>query len=89
MADLMEQGPEIHRRQDAPAVYRINGSLYIWRAPFVRAQKDSWRDKGRHLIYEMPENRTMSIDDADQFQRAELLVNNGLVSFPWLGADVA
>jgi N-acylneuraminate cytidylyltransferase len=84
MGDLMEHAHTFQRRQDVPTVYRITGSLYIWRSPFVRAQETSWRPNGRHLMYETPEYRTMSIDDDRQFQRAELLVKNGLVRFPWL-----
>jgi len=84
MVDLMETGAGFGRRQDVPPVYRINGSLYIWRASFVRSQERSWRQTGRHLIYEIPESRAVSIDDAEQFERAELLVKGGLMTLPWL-----
>ncbi len=83
MADIASDGIQFDRRQDVPPVYRINGSLYLWRAEFVRAQGESWRE-GRHLLYEMPELRSMSIDDRQQFQHAELLVRGGLIDFPWL-----
>jgi CMP-N,N'-diacetyllegionaminic acid synthase len=84
MADLIEDGSKFDRRQQVPAVYRINGSLYIWRTEFVRTQENSWRQSGRHLMYETPEARAMSIDTLQEFQRAELLVQSGLISFPWL-----
>ena len=84
MTDLMEQGGTIDRRQEAPTIYRINGSLYLWRTPFVRRETRTWRGTGRHLLYEIPEARAMSIDDLSQFEQAELLVKNGLISFPWL-----
>ena len=83
MADLVAEGAGFDRRQDVPTVYRINGSLYIWRAEFVRAEGESWRE-GRHLLYEMPELRSVSIDDQQQFEHAELLVRSGLIDFPWL-----
>jgi N-acylneuraminate cytidylyltransferase len=84
MADLLEGAALLHRRQDAPAVYRINGALYLWRAEFVRKQEAGWRGRGKHLLLEIPEIRAMSIDDLQQFQVAETLVKSGLVTFPWL-----
>lgn len=84
MADLIEGGGDFDRRQQVPPVYRINGSLYIWRTEFVRTQEHSWRQSDKHLIYETPEARAMSIDTLQEFQRAEMLVQSGLVSFPWL-----
>lgn len=84
MADLVEGGGSFERRQDVPTVYRINGMLYIWRAGFVRSQEGSLRREGRHLIYQVPEERAMSIDTVAEFERAELLVNHGLINFPWL-----
>jgi N-acylneuraminate cytidylyltransferase len=84
MAELIEGGSKFDQRQEVPAVYRINGSLYIWRTEFVRTQERSWRQSGRHLIHETPEARAMSIDTPQEFQRAELLVQSGQISFPWL-----
>ena len=56
MASLIEGGEHFGRRQEVPPVYRINGSLYLWRAGFVRSETGEWR-RGRHLIYEIPEHR--------------------------------
>jgi N-acylneuraminate cytidylyltransferase len=85
MADLMPDGHRYDRRQDLPTVYRVNGALYIWRASFLhRHHGRDWRQAGRHLIHEIPELRAMSIDTADEFARAELLVKGGLITFPWL-----
>lgn len=84
MADLIEGGSSYERRQEVPAVYRINGSLYIWRTRFVRSAARSWHDTDRHLIYEIPEPRAMAIDTPYEFQRFELMVNHGMVHFPWL-----
>ena len=36
------------------------------------------------MIYEMPQYRAMSIDSEAEFQRAELMVKHGLITFPWL-----
>jgi len=84
MTDLVEAGGKFNRRQDVPPVYRINGSLYLWRARFVREQVEGWRPHGRHLLHEIPELRAMSIDTLEEFQKAELLVTEGLIRFPWL-----
>lgn len=85
MADLIPEGAGFDRRQDVEAVYRINGSIYIWRAEFVRRERTSWRRHGKHLLYELPEARAMSIDSLAELRRAEALVQSGLIRLPWLG----
>ncbi len=85
MADLHPEATTVNRRQGLPTVYRINGSLYLWRAAFVRRLEEGhWRRNGKHLMHEIPERRAMSIDTGDEFERAEALVKSGLVTFPWL-----
>jgi N-acylneuraminate cytidylyltransferase len=84
MAPLIDAGTPFDRRQDVPNVYRINGSLYLWRTAFVRAQRAAWQADGKHLMHEIPERRAMSIDTLDEFERAEMLVRGGLVHLPWL-----
>lgn len=83
MADWMPEAAEISRRQDAPAIYRINGLLYLWRTQFLR-RAEAWRGVGRHLTLIVPENRAVSIDDLEQFNRAEALARAGLLPMPWL-----
>jgi N-acylneuraminate cytidylyltransferase len=84
MADAFPAAKHFARRQDAPVVYRINGALYIWRADFIRHTSSLWRDAGKHLMYEIPESRAMSIDTLDEFRRCEALVQAGLIHFSWL-----
>lgn len=84
MEDLVQGGSEYSRRQDAPDVYRVNGSIYLWRSDFVRNEERSWRQTGGHLIYEIPELRAMSFDTEIEFQKAELFVEGGLITLPWL-----
>ncbi len=86
IVDLFDEGSRFQRRQDVPVVYHINGSLYLWRTEFVRRTPGDWRRAGRHLIYEIPELRAISIDDLQGFEKAEALVKQGLISFPWLDA---
>lgn len=72
------------RRQDVPPFYRICGSLYLWRRAFVESAPQAWVTEGKHLLLEVPEARSFSIDDLTEFRTAELLVANGLVELPWL-----
>ena len=82
---LITGGAAYDRRQDVPIVYRINGAIYLWRSEFVRSGAESWRN-GRLLIHETPEYRSMSIDTVEEFERAEQLVQSGVVRFQWTGA---
>ena len=84
MADLVDGGGNYDRRQDLPPVYRINGAIYVWRTNFLRKQTQSWRKGAKHLMYEIPESRAMSFDTEEEFNRAELLVKNGIIQLPWL-----
>jgi N-acylneuraminate cytidylyltransferase len=89
MADLMEEGADYEQRQEVPPIFRINGSIYIWRTEFLRGRERSWRKGGRLLMHEIPDVRSMSFDTMQEFDLAELMVKAGLVSFPWLdGAGV-
>lgn len=84
MENLISEGASYDRRQDVPKVYRIDGSLYLWRARFVRQERESWRSGGRYLLHEVPDLSAWSIDTEEQFEVAELLVKSGKVSLPWL-----
>lgn len=83
MADLVSGGGAYGRRQDVPVVYRINATLYAWRAEFVRRETGSWRD-GRNLLYEVPELRSFHIDEPEDLAVAAALIEAGLVALPWL-----
>ena len=84
MVDLVAGGNDYLRRQDVPVIYRINGSIYIWTANFVRNETRPWRQVGGHLMYEIPEIRAMSFDNEFEFRKAEILVKEGLINLPWL-----
>ena len=61
------------RRQDSPAVYALNGSMYVWqRAALAQAAVQGlWRvELG---VYEMPLWKSVDIDDLDDFEYAEWL----------------
>ena len=84
MTDLFPEATCYDRRQDVPVVYRVNGSLYIWRASFMRGEELEWRKHGKHLMYETPDFSAISIDTEEEFERAELFVKAGMVPLPWL-----
>jgi N-acylneuraminate cytidylyltransferase len=72
------------RRQDVPPVYRINGTLYLWRRDYLLSVRgDEWM-AGRQRMLVIPEERAVSIDSLADFQRAELELQAGLLTFPWL-----
>ena len=83
MASLIEGASKYVRRQDLPDVFRINGILYLWRRDFLLSARTSWME-GRLRMLEVPEARAISIDDAEEFARADLMVRHGLISLPWL-----
>ncbi|MBQ26680.1 MAG: acylneuraminate cytidylyltransferase [Nitrospiraceae bacterium] len=84
MTDLISEGSNYHRRQDVPVVYRVNGTLYIWRTEFMRREKFEWRKRGKHLMYEVADFSAISVDTREEFERAELFVKAGMVRLPWL-----
>ncbi len=88
MTDLIPNGGNYARRQDAPLVYRINGTLYIWRTEFVRRSAAGWRNHGKHLMYEVPDFAAISIDTLEEFERAELFVTSGRFPLPWLQKEI-
>ena len=71
------------RRQDVPTFYRINGALYLWRRDFIARTTPDWR-QGRHLLLEVPDERSFSIDSLHDFEVADLLIQSGTVRLPWL-----
>jgi CMP-N,N'-diacetyllegionaminic acid synthase len=83
MTDLIQDAQQFSRRQDVPKVYRINGSLYIWRTDFVRQEAKGWR-QAHNVIFEMPEARAIHIDDETEFKKIELLIRQGWIHLPWL-----
>lgn len=86
LRDLFPSAAAVARRQGLKKIYRINGLLYVWRAAFVRGTRGPWRARGRHRLLVVPERRAVSIDTLDQFERAQSLVESGLVRLPWLKA---
>jgi len=64
----------IVRRQDAPVVYEMNASIYIFRRDALMSA-DSVHTN-RTLLYEMPEERSVDIDTELDFKIVEMLLLN-------------
>lgn len=83
MTPVSEESGKYRYRQEVPEVYRINASLYIWRASYVRERITTWRG-GKMIPYEIPDFRVIHIDELPQFERAEILIKAGYIRLPWL-----
>lgn len=62
----------IHRRQDTPACYDMNASIYIWRRDALFNSKSIITD--RTLLYVMPEERSIDIDAMLDWRLVKLLM---------------
>lgn len=70
---------EIFRRQDAPKVYTINGSIYVYRRDFLVSTKGLHCEKER--VYLMDELSSIDIDQEIDFQFIEFLLERGFFEF--------
>ncbi len=61
---------ETVRRQDAPNVFEINGSIYVYRREIIPS--GLWA--GRMNVYEMPAERSVDIDHELDFRFVEFLM---------------
>jgi len=84
MRQSFPDGNDYVRRQDVPSVYRINGNLYLWRRSHVAESETPNYFDMPHRILEIPECRAIDIDSANDFRLAELMLREGMISFPWL-----
>ncbi|TFZ04073.1 acylneuraminate cytidylyltransferase family protein [Ramlibacter humi] len=69
----LSKGEGAARRQDVPAVWGLNGAVYVWqRAALPRAVRDGfWRVSILPSV--MPRERSIDIDDAQDFALAQWL----------------
>jgi len=80
---LIADVPVFARRQDVPRVLRVNAALYLFRAEFLRREREAWQN-GRHVALEIPDIRAFHIDSEEDFRVAEAVLAAGIVSLPWL-----
>ena len=66
------------RRQDAPRVYNINASIYIWKRDYLISNGGSLilMLKGKTSLYQIPEERAIDIDSEFDFRIVESLIKN-------------
>ena len=70
----LSKGDGSTRRQDAPAVYALNGSIYVWQRAALRRSASSGVLWGNRIAaYLMPRWKSVDIDDLDDFEYAEWL----------------
>ena len=62
------------RRQHAPKVYEMNASIYLWDRDYLL--KNNKLFTKTTLFYEMPYERSVDIDNYNDFKIVKLLMNN-------------
>ena len=67
------------RRQDAPAVFEMNASIYIYNRDFLL--KTNTIHSNKTIIYEMPEITSVDIDSEIDFLFIEFLLEKGVFKF--------
>lgn len=61
---------EVTSRQEAPRVFSMNGSVYVWHRDTLT--KGLWT--GRTRLYEMPRERSIDIDSEIDFRLVEMIM---------------
>lgn len=59
----------VSRRQDAPIVYAMNASIYVWKTSSLMNQTDVV--SGRVKLFEMPDERSVDIDSEVDYKLVE------------------
>jgi len=77
-AHLCKQS-DVVRRQDAPAVFEMNASIYIYKRDFLLNTNTLHSDKT--IIYEMPDIASFDIDNEIDFLFIEFLLKNEVFKF--------
>ena len=73
---LVKSGHDIKGRQSAPKVYDMNAAIYVWSRDFLINEKTLFsRDT---IVYDMPEERSLDIDNELDFKIVKHLMENEL-----------
>ncbi len=70
---VKSKNKRIYSRQKAPLVYEMNASIYIWKRSCLFSKNPLFNRKTN--IYEMPFNRSIDIDDINDFNYVKFLMN--------------
>jgi N-acylneuraminate cytidylyltransferase/CMP-N,N'-diacetyllegionaminic acid synthase len=65
----------VARRQDAPACFDMNASIYVWNRKTFFEKNGIFNEDT--LLYEMPEERSVDIDSELDFEFVEFLMKKG------------
>lgn len=65
---------DVKRRQDAPVVYQMNASLYIYRRDFLLDSENTMPYSKGAMVYEMEEESAFDIDSEFDFKLIEFLM---------------
>jgi hypothetical protein len=68
----------------AARTFRINGALYLWRRDHLANSEALRYFEMPHRMLEIPESLAIDIDTAHDFRFAELMLQDGMIRFPWL-----
>ncbi|KMJ53608.1 acylneuraminate cytidylyltransferase [Vogesella sp. EB] len=66
LQSLLPERSTASRRQDLPAVYVLNGAIYIARVDWLRTTKSFLAEDS--IAYVMPRERSIDIDNAEDFE---------------------
>lgn len=64
-------------RQSAPQVFDMNASIYVWWKDIFKKEKTTFPPKS--LVYIMPKERSIDIDDAIDFKIVKMLMQESMV----------
>ena len=73
---VKELNTPVTRRQDAPLVYDMNASIYIWKRSTLLNQNTLFTEKTS--LYVMPEERSLDIDTELDWEFVEFITGKGL-----------
>ncbi len=76
---VKELKPSPTRRQDAPAVYDMNASIYIWNRQALMENDTLFTDKTS--LFLMPEERSVDIDTALDWEFVEFITGKKLLKY--------
>ncbi len=65
-------------RQSAPKVFDMNSSIYVWRKDVLKGKKNIFLKKS--LLYLMPKERSVDIDDYIDFKIAEIILRQKILN---------
>lgn len=71
---LLPEKESVTRRQDLPPIYVLNGAIYIARIDWLKQSKN-FLGEGC-IAYVMPKERSLDIDNADDFDYFRLKIKN-------------